>query len=158
VASKKRSIAAKKGWETRRKRAELAAKAKRSAAAKKGWETRRERAVWRELIETRGLPRSPARSERERELEEKVRRLEARNVALQSVVEERITKPERMRIQLKKHRDAVKRALQNRLAGVRSQNPTDVVGEVKIIWYEFQDFDFFEDEREIWDLYDEIYS
>ena len=158
MPSKKRSIAAKKGWETRRRNAERAAKAKRSAAAKKGWETRREREAWQALLETRGQPRGPARNARERELEEKIRRLEARNVALKSVVEERITKPERMRIQLKKNREAVKRALQVRLAGVRSQNPTNVVGEVKIIFYEFQDFDFFEDEREIWDLYDEIYG
>lgn len=36
----KRSAAAKKGWETRRRNAEAA---RRSAAAKKGWETRRQK-------------------------------------------------------------------------------------------------------------------
>jgi len=43
ATAERRSLAAKKGWETRRRKQALAERRKRSLAAKKGWETRRRR-------------------------------------------------------------------------------------------------------------------
>lgn len=44
ASKKKRSVAARKGWETRRRKSRQELRNKRSRAAKKGWATRREKA------------------------------------------------------------------------------------------------------------------
>ena len=140
------SLAAKKGWETRRKKA-----AKRSEAALKGWVTRRRKVKSKPssfyVPKGKGVkkPKKKTLSEKLKSKEKKIKTLEQKL--------DKLKREKSIREIAKEHPELVKDAHRRRIQmALKKGNVPQVVRE---IWFEWEDFDVYENEREIWEIFEE---
>lgn len=164
LTKRQRSLAAKKGWETRRKRKrslvskkgwETRQKRKRSLAAKKGWKTKQRRqSLGRELEKIRGIADRLEAEKNALEFKLKVER--SRNQKKIDMFVERERKREFKRLS-QEDPSAIRQSLAEQMDRVWKKDPRKIPQLIEDMYAEMQYLDIDEvfDEYELWDIYSE---
>jgi hypothetical protein len=176
VASKKRSLAAKRGWETRRRRAAIKVKARRAEAARRGHINRLARLTnlepiqvialrwpWRLTDEEyeqlrpfreRIIPPSPAGLTEKKPPRKASKKLVKKKLDQAIEQAEKVVYDLRIMKDIHAHREEVIAAIAPQILQAKIDGRLHEA--IRELWFDFQDFEIFEDEHELWALYEEI--